>query len=196
MRVCVEGNIGSGKSSALAALRLGCDAAVFPEPLEEWDDLLAKFYDDPAAWAFPFSLKVLLSFCRVPEEGVSVVERSPMASRHVFSQLLFNEGKMSQEEWDLFKEYCGVLGWRPDVIVFVHTPADECHRRVAARGRPEERHVDIQHLRRVEFQYETMLRYADVPVLRVDGTRPPDEVAAAVADAVERAASRALLTRV
>lgn len=114
-RVCVEGNIGSGKSAALerlAALRPGL--AIFPEPVEQWGEMLELFYSDPAAWAFPFNLRVLLSFvapARASGDGGVVVERSPLSCRHVFGQLAFNEGKMTQEEWALFKEYADVLGW-------------------------------------------------------------------------------------
>ena len=194
-RICVEGNIGCGKSTALehlAALRPGL--ATFPEPVQEWGELLARFYRDPAQWALAFSLRVLLSFGApgAPNlQGPCVVERSPMSCRHVFSQLLFNEGKMTQEEWDLFKEYCDVLGWTPDVIVYVQTPADECHRRMEQRGRAAEEGVDLQYLKRLEFQYETMLRYADVPVVRIDGTAPPEEVARAVLEVVDACCQKA-----
>ena len=178
-RVCVEGNIGCGKSTALSLLAARRpDVAVFQEPVEEWEPLLGLHYADPATWALPFSLKVLLAYARPAAGAPAVVERSPLSCRHVFAQLLFNEGKMRQEEWELYKEYCDVLGWQPDVVVYIHTPADECHRRVEQRGRPSERGIDLQYLKRLEFKYETMLRYADVPVvIRLDGTQPPDLLA-------------------
>jgi deoxyguanosine kinase len=192
MRVCVEGNVGCGKSTALARLaELRPDLAVFPEPVEEWGDLLHKFYADPVQWALALQLRVLLSFGGRVAGASGVVERSPLACRHVFAQLLFNEQKITREEWDLLKEYCDVLGWTPDVIVYVHTPADECHARIARRGRPAEAGVDLQYLRRLEFQYETMLRYADVPVVRLDGTTSPDALAAAIAEVADQARLKA-----
>ncbi len=188
MRVCVEGNIGSGKSTCLAAVaRLRPGVPVHQEPLDEWGQLLGRFYRNPAQWALAFSLRVLLSFRQPP--GLCVVERSPVSCRHVFSQMLFNEGKLKQDEWDLFKEYYDALGWTPDVIVYVHVPADECLRRVQQRGRPEESGVDLQYLKRLEFQYETMLRYFEARVVRVDGTQGPDAVAAAVVAALDSAAA-------
>lgn len=190
LRVCVEGNIGCGKSTALDHVALlRPDLAVFPEPVEEWGDLLGRFYADPAQWALAFSLKVLLSFGPPgAHDGACVVERSPVSCRHVFSQLLFNDGKMTQAEWDLFKDYCDVLGWLPDVIVYVQTPADECYNRMVRRGREAEASVELQYLKRLEFQYETMLRYADVPVVRVDGTGTPEDVARAILEVVDKAA--------
>lgn len=192
VRVCVEGNIGCGKSTALEHLaRRRPDLEIFQEPVGDWEPLLARFYADQAQWALAFSLKVLLSFAEPGRRRDCVVERSPLSCRHVFSQLLFNEGKLSQAEWELFKEYCDALGWAPDVVVFVQTPADECYRRMESRGREAEKNVDVQYIKRLEFQYETMLRYADVPVVRVDGTRGPEAVAAAIADVYDQAALRA-----
>ena len=186
VRVCVEGNIGSGKSTALEVLaRRRPDLTVVQEPVEEWEPLLAKFYEDRPRWSLALSLKVLLSSSRVPGEGCVVVERSPLSCRHVFSQLLFNEGSLTQEEWELFKEYCDVLGWLPDLVVYVHTPAEECFARTYVRARKAEEHIEPEYVRRVDFQYETMLRYAEVPVVRVNGLEPPETVAAQIEEAVE-----------
>lgn len=189
MRVCVEGNIGSGKSTALGLLPdLLPGVPIFREPVEEWGDLFRRYYEDPVAWALPFSLKVLLGHQAALKatDPLVVVERSPMSGRHVFGQLLFNDGKLSREEWDLFKEYCDVLGWTPDAVVYLHTPPDECSRRIEARGRPEERGVDLHYLKRLEFQHEVMLRYGDLPVVRLDGTKPPEELARDMAEAITR----------
>lgn len=189
VRVCVEGNIGCGKSTALARLEaLRADVRVVREPVDEWEPLLAEFYREPCRWALAMQLQVLLSFDGVANEEAScIVERSPMASRHVFGQLLFNEGKMSQQEWEIYKQFYEVLGWTPDVIVYVDAPPEICMQRIEARGRPAERNVDVQYLKRLEFQYETMLRYAGVPVVRIDGTRSPHEVALAVSEVVDKA---------
>ena len=184
MRVCIEGNVGSGKSSVLAAVAVPAGVGVFPEPIEEWGDLLGLYYANPAEYALAFQLRVLLSFCSVPEHAV--VERSPLASRHVFGQLLANDGTLTPAQWTLFKDYSQVLGWAPDGIVYIDTPANLCLQRVRERAREEERGVDLQFLRRVEFQYEVFLKYAQVPVVRVDGSQPADKVAADVDAALQR----------
>lgn len=177
MRLSIEGNIGSGKSSCINALETAFPTVpCFPEPVEKWSDLLALYYASPPDWAFPFSMKVLLSFRAPARHPTCIVERSPLASRHVFSQLLYNEGILNCHEWELFKEYHDVLAWKPDLIFFVDTPADTCLERISRRGRDCEKGIDLPYLRRVEFQYANMLRYADVPVVRFDGTLPPEEL--------------------
>jgi thymidine kinase len=184
MRISIEGNIGSGKSTCMQHLAEVATVPLFPEPVEDWGELLRLFYASPSEWGFAFNLKVLLGFCEPGRLPQCVVERSPLASRHVFGQVMYNRGMLSQQEWDLFKEYHAVVGWEPDVIFFIDTPAEVCMQRVAARRRPGEEAVDEEYLRQLEFQYHNMLDYCKVPVVRFDGTLPMAELHAAVAAAV------------
>ena len=135
-------------------------------------------------WAFAFALKVLLDFRRAPE--TCFVERSPQATRHVFAQMNYNDGSMNAHQWDLFKDYHDELAWTPDVVFFIDTPAAECMNRARRRGRTCERALDDAYLRKVEFQYATMLRYTDAPVVRFDGTLPPADLHAQMVDAARR----------
>jgi deoxyadenosine/deoxycytidine kinase len=174
MRIAIEGNIGAGKSTILAELaRRGW--ATWQEPVDSWD--LEGFYSDPSRYAFEFSLGVLLSFCRMrpadgDESAALLVERCPLACRHVFTQLLFNDGHLTQTQWAAFKECADLLSWAPDAVVYVDVPAEVCLRRIAERGRRCEAAVDVQYLRRLEFQYDTLFKFAVPVVHRVDGTAP------------------------
>ena len=103
MRICLEGNIGAGKSTVLNHLRAAFPrATVFPEPVHEWADVLPLFYAKPTEWALAFSLRVLLSFAKIKASAaaagmMAIVERSPTANRHVFTQLLYNDNTMNRE---------------------------------------------------------------------------------------------------
>lgn len=181
MRISVDGNIGSGKSETMRALAAAFPTVPnFPEPVEKWADLLPLYYAAPAEWSFPFSMKVLLSFSAPAATDTCIVERSPVASRHVFGQVLYNQGLLNQHEWDLMKEYHDFLGWQPDATLYIDTPADVCLERIATRGREAEASVDIEYLKRVEFQYNNMMRFMDVPVIRFDGTLPREQLHAAI----------------
>lgn len=190
MRIAVEGNIGAGKSTVLAALgRLG--VPVVPEPLDQWGTLLDAFYASPSEFGLAFSLKVLASFDAAHRHETCIVERCPLSCRHVFTQMLFNDGHLTQDEWDLFKDYADTLGWAPDAIMYIDTPAHVCMERVKSRARPCEAQVDLLYLRRLEFQYDTLLRYCNVPVVRLNGLLPPDQLAdAAMAAARDLLAPR------
>ena len=188
MILSIVGNIGSGKSSALEALReWRPDAAVVPEPVDAWGELLALYYADPAAWSLAFNLKVLHGFSQVDRAGpgLRIVERSPGACRHVFGQLAYNDNHLSPAAWDVFKEYHELLGWEPDAYVYIDTPPAQCSRRMATRARACEAGVSEDYLRRIEFQYQNFLKFTKVPVIRVDGTRAPEVVVGDILRAID-----------
>lgn len=205
MIVAVDGNIGSGKSRALAALaaRGRADLRVFHEPVDEWT-LLSAFYADRRTTALPFQLEVLESYAGVPtlaaEPGVTTVvtERSPLTGRDVFGKLLVNDGLMSDGEWDTYNRWHRRLGWTPDAIVYVDTPPETCMRRVRSRARAAEcldDGVDRAYLDRLDRAHRVLLDHGGVPVVRVDGAADPDVVAASVAEAVDALTSAAASAR-
>lgn len=190
MRIAVEGNIGAGKSTVLKALSdsfgPSSGVPVIPEPVEEWGAMLDNFYASPSVWGLPFSLTVLLSFDKAYQHDTCIVERCPLSCRHVFTQMLFNDGQLSASQWDLFKDYADALGWAPDAIVYIDTPAHACLERIKSRNRQCEAGLDVLHLRRLEFQYDTLLKYCNVPVVRLDGQLPPDDLARNAVESVRR----------
>lgn len=176
--ICIEGNIGSGKSSVLEALRkIRPDLRFVPEPLHVWGSLLDSYYKDPATWSLPLHLRILYEFWKCDGD---VIERSPGACRHVFGQLSYNDNHLTPAAWDTLKEYHAALGWEPSTYVYIDTPADVCYNRIYKRGRPCESGVTHEFLKRIEFQYQNFLKFSNVPVMRVDGTLPIDELAAKI----------------
>lgn len=186
MRISIEGNIGAGKSCILERLAGDIDTPVFPEPVDEWKELLGLYYAAPREFSLAFNMKVLLSFRDPGSVTPCVVERSPLSCRHVFGQLVYNEGLMAQQEWDLFKEYSDIFGWSPDILIYIDTPAEVCFERIRRRAREGESKIDLTYVKRVEFQYANMLKYTDVPVVHIDGARDPAEVYADVLQVVRQ----------
>ncbi|WIA10907.1 hypothetical protein OEZ85_011072 [Tetradesmus obliquus] len=162
MRISIEGNIASSKSSLLQLLHEKGGYAVFPEPVHEWGEWLQLFYQDTKRWAFGFQMKVLSSFVR--DYGAStaqsiVVERSMLSVRHVFGQLLFNQNLLAQKEWDLFRSVADMFTWEPDAIIYIACPPEVCLERMRARARPAEAHVTLEYLHKIDFMYTHMLKY-------------------------------------
>jgi len=187
MRISIEGSIASGKTEALRTLRETFPSIpCFTEPLDEWGDLLDLYYKDKVTWCLPFSLKVLLSFRKSNGAPISFVERSPLSCKSVFTQMLVDDGIMNQRQFDVFKQYHEIIGWLPDAIIYIDTPAASCLERMEQRGRACEGEIDLQFLRRLEFAYESMLKQEThgIRVIRIDGTKPKSEVAAGVVQAV------------
>ena len=204
MRICIEGNIGAGKSTVFNSLQTAFpDYQCFPEPLSSWGDYIDLFYKDPKTWALPFSLKVLVEFSKIQDtpnkkQTVHIVERSPMACRHIFTSLLKDDGIINCQQWDLFKNVHDILGWVPDGIVYLKTPPDTCLDRLHRRARPCEAGVDIVYLKRLEHQYNKLFASGitnTIPCIEIDGSLSSEHVAAQAVRAVAELSKELIVSK-
>jgi deoxyadenosine/deoxycytidine kinase len=193
MSIAVEGLIGAGKSTALRAIRrLVTDVQVFEEPIESWTEVLNHFYANPREHSFLFGVTVLLGFAKKATlKPPVVVERSPATCRFVFNQTLFNDDLLSAVEWELFKDlYDSLTLFKPTHIIYIEVPVEVCMERIQKRGRHCEKTITAEYLRKLEYQYELMLRYASVPIVRIDGTASQQDIETNVAHAVKEIVTR------
>ena len=78
-------------------------------------------------------------------------------------------------------------GVRPDVVLFLDVPAEEGLRRLRDERRPDRIEDEgVRFLRRVERGYRELLRRCP-EMVRIDATRPPEEVFEEIRHAVENA---------
>lgn len=191
MRISLEGNISAGKSHILAKLHeaLHEKLRVYPEPLNEWGDLLKLYYENRSAWCLPLSLKILLGFTASNKDDFCVVERSPLACKNVFTKLLHQEGTMDAYQWNVFCDYYDVVGWVPDLVIYIDVPETVCLERIKKRNRDGEQGIELHELRRIQYQYEQLFfgkqREYQGEVVRVDGNADLDVVVSRVMDIVK-----------
>jgi deoxyadenosine/deoxycytidine kinase len=202
VRISIEGNIAAGKTTVFESLEKEFpDSNFFREPVRQWGELLELYYEDREAWALPLNLKILLSFRESIKYDDAFIERSPVTCKNVFTQMLYKDETLSPRNWELFSEFYDVIGWSPDVMIYIDTPAAVCLERVHKRGTVyETASVDIQYLRRVEFHYETMIKKLEldgspIKVVRVDGSVSPHELAKRVVDIARRMRGEAIKPR-
>jgi len=166
MRVCIEGNIGAGKSTLLTKLA-EAGYAVHQEPVNEWKDWLDLFYADKKRWAFGMQMRILASLLEYPDD--CIVERSTLSTRHVFAQVLYNQGDMSEKEFHVYKQYYEATAWTPDAILYVQASPETCFERIQERARPCEDSIDLAYIKKLDFHYHNLIRYAQCPVHVIDG---------------------------
>lgn len=168
MKICIEGNIGCGKTSVMRKVHDVTRLPVFLEPVDEWADWLNMFYQDPSRWGFTFNVNVLMTFNRWKGvECEALYERSPMSCKEVFMQLQHNNGHMNAMEYELFKKVYQQVKWSPDVIIYLKADPDVCMQRMTRRGRSCENSVPIDYLRSVHERYEDMIQKAQNEGIRV-----------------------------
>lgn len=174
MYVQIDGNIGSGKSSLLAFLSaLLVDTATYPEALDQWGDVLNKFHENKKEWGLPLTLDIIRSHERVDlmSKKHTIVERGPLTSRYVFSEILLNDGDLSQTDMHLIDKYVDLfVGSKyPDAFLYIDVPVGVCYDRLKAKRRHEsDSMVTYDDLKILEYRYNALFdKHPNIPVHRL-----------------------------
>lgn len=189
VKISIEGNIGSGKSTVMTRLCQETRLPVFLEPVDEWSDWLTMFYADPCRWGMSFNINVLLSFNKWKNNNfLSIYERSPVSNRYVFSELQYDTGRMIEIEHKLFGKIYNELAWTPDVVIYIKTSPEVSQQRMQQRARKCEDEVPLTYLQALHNKYEKIFNsdvlhqdYVHSPghackVIIVDGNQTADQV--------------------
>lgn len=202
VRICIEGNIGCGKTTAVEALQnlQATDPdwrkyTIIPEPVQEWHHLLGPLYAAPQhsparhSAAALLQVAVLNAFAlRVPSPVYAptvITERSPWSSLAVFlpSQCLppSYEAVVTQTAHHLYPNLDNAL---PTAVIYIKTDPATCMDRIQQRQRHGENMLNLEYITQLHEQYEQEIAMFPGPVITIDGTKPKEAVAAAVQGAV------------
>jgi len=184
--ILFEGNIAAGKSTVGRRLSASGRFGFVEEPVGAWQkdfatNLLDLFYTDPKRWSFTFQLAAFTTRAKTWTDVLAmtdhtnvVLERSIYCDRYVFAKNCHQSGLMTATEWQL---YCRLWDWlesnwctEPDKIIYLRTPAEVCHERIAARGREEETKIPLAYLRDLEALHDEWL-LGHPRALVIDGCR-------------------------
>lgn len=205
--ILFEGNISAGKSTLGKKLAEGGKFGFIEEPVSVWqnfrldngevENLLGIFYKDMHRWSFFFQMVAFATRAKTWDEILAwdnhqmvALERSVFCDRNVFALNCFQSGLMERREWQaycLIWDFINSRHWcaRPDLVVYVHTPAETCYERMLEeRGRPEETDITLAYLRALEKLHDDwldspvlpsglcLINQQQTPVLKLNGERP------------------------
>lgn len=176
---CIDGNIGSGKSTILDELKHK-GYKVFKENLEDWMPVLNLFYEDQKKWMFTLQVKIIMSMkqqyddmCACVSEPFVFVERSPLSSL-LFVKNGVRNGYLTLEEINTFTSIFIENFWNPDKIFYINTPVDVCFQRKQKRNRQCEKDVECTYLQQLNDEYNNIYNSefsSNLQVQTVNGTR-------------------------
>lgn len=186
LMILLEGNIGAGKSTLGKALA-SCDEFDFiEEPTSAWREgfaanMLDLFYSDSNRWAFTFQICAFITRAKTWKEVLAltdhsrvVLERSIFCDRHVFAENCHRTGLMGLPEYQV---YCGLWDFlasnycvKPDLMLYLRTPAQVCIERIRVRDRVEEAGIPLDYLLQLEQLHDEWL-LDDPRTVLLDGER-------------------------
>lgn len=157
MIVCIDGNIGSGKSSVLTALeQKGYN--VQREKIDEWP--LKEFYEDQDRWKFLMQMSVLDSMMNIPVHVIH--ERCPESALAVFWE------SDNETEDRVCKSLYEYLTWKPDVHIYLRASPEVCFERLQSRNQVGDTGVTIEYITKIHDKYEKFISARDVKVINAE----------------------------
>jgi deoxyadenosine/deoxycytidine kinase len=183
MLIGIAGMVGSGKSTLTRALaaRFGLQHAL--ESVDEHNPWLERFYAGGVAAMRETALNLQLHFLATRFEsmrrmrgtgGSWVLDRTWYEDAEIFARGHYEEGLMSDIEWELYRRlYVELLhspaARPPRLLVYLHAPLDTIVARIRSRGRAKERDTPDEYWAALHARYARWIdRFQACPVLRLD----------------------------
>lgn len=171
--LAVSGNMGTGKSTLVAFLTRHFSIRPLFEPNDE-NPYLADFYADMPRWAFHSQVFFLIrkfhlhqDMARAP--GPVILDRTIYEDAEVFAANLARMGILAPREYATYRSLYDTLVELlrpPDLLIYLRCSFGAIRRRIALRGRPEERAVPDDYLKRLNRLYDRWFsRYDRSPTL-------------------------------
>ncbi len=178
--LAIAGNIGVGKSTLTGMLAEKMEWEPFYEAVDD-NPYLADFYKDMRTWSFHSQIFFLTRRLRhhrqlLDHPGSVVQDRSVYEDAEIFARNLYEQGNMTDRDYDSYHELYRVLTEflpPPDVVVYLRASVDTLLERIRKRGREFEQDIAPTYLGQLNGLYEDWLdRFTLSPVLIV----PSDEL--------------------
>ena len=169
--ICIEGNIGSGKSRLAEELKKHLKAIYLPEDFGSMR-LLPLFYGDPRRYAFSLEFSFLLSRF---EQILDCFEKNPtrvVSDYSIYKSLCFARVNLKIEEFKLLqKQFESVIQKLPEpgLIIHLNTNSANLIRNIDKRGRLFEKAITTGYLRKLNGSYsKTFKALEHIPQLSLE----------------------------
>lgn len=189
LRIHIEGNIASGKTTLIEHLKKESMFECYGEPLQKWqnldgENLFEYFYDDPKKYGFAFQSYILLSMAernlQKSEKPIHIYERSIQSSKCFLKALEKSKVVDTPMRLVLEKNIAFLnehFSEEPDLIVYVKTNPCKLFERVQNRGRSEERDISKGYLTLLHNLHEKWINTIDPSkVIVIDGGLTGEEL--------------------
>ena len=187
--VSVEGNIGSGKSTILRALRDltdnidGVPVVYVDEPVSQWEQIKSKdgknmielFYSNPSKYAFSFQMMAYISRLALLKEAIQknprcviITERCLLTDYNIFASMLHEQGNMLDEEFAIYDKWFKTF--QNDIpitaLVYIQCEPTTSYTRCKKRARSGE-DIPLEYLSKCHDKHETWMVNTTLTTLTV-----------------------------
>lgn len=154
--ICIEGNIGSGKTTLATELGALMGARVMFEPVET-NPFLERYYRDPKRYALEMQFWLMSrrfemheqAIRHIWETGQTVIMDRSIYGDWVFARCNYIMGNIDSVGWDSYCHHREVMSRYllvPHTMLFLETPPSVCLDRIISRGRGCEKTIPLSYL--------------------------------------------------
>lgn len=157
--ICIEGNIGVGKTTLAEKLS---EILGVPLILERFgkNPFLPSYYQDPERFAFPVEMFFLYDRVQHWKEIGREVGPVYVSDYHPQKSQVFARNSLAENEFRLFEEYFRLIAETftpPELLVFLEAPEELLLEQIDRRGRPFEKAIEREYLERLRYTYQQYL---------------------------------------
>jgi deoxyadenosine/deoxycytidine kinase len=173
--IVIEGPLGVGKTSLALLLAEKLNADTLMEDVDE-NPFLARFYQDPKAYAFQAQIFFLLRrYQPTLEMGQMGLFKRTIVSDYLFDKdRIFARVNLDDNEFWLYEQLFRMLKKRlrpPDLVIFLQARTEVLLKRIKKRNRKIERSIDAEYLERINQAFNTFFfHFNDAPLLVINAS--------------------------
>lgn len=125
-------------------------------------------------------LQLLYDQTHLPYETTTcnIYERSPYTLKHIFGDMLYEQRKLSENDYQLQNNYIDELGWIPDVIIYLFCDLNIVSQRTG---------YNVEFLEALYLKHETILNEMScrITLYKVNAQEEPDIVYRNIRDIID-----------
>ena len=174
--VCVEGNIGSGKTLLASMLADIFDAKLILERFSN-NPFLPKFYESPQQNAFPLELFFLAERYNQISKDITnpeLFKNFTISDYSIFKSSLFAKVTLSKHELVLFSRLYDIIVKnfpKPDLMIYLHSDVDRLKKNINKRNREYEKNIKVDYLIKLQNVYHKFLNQTkNIRIIYIDVT--------------------------
>jgi len=156
--ICVEGNIGTGKTTFVEMIRKEHNCEMILEQFQD-NPFLPHFYEDRDRYAFSVELFFMTERYKQLQRQLlnqGLFQEFTIADYYFVKSLLFAKNNLIEEEYRLFQKLWNVLNApfpKPDILVYFHRDVSILQELIKKRGRSYEKLIPSDYLKQIQDTY-------------------------------------------
>lgn len=188
MYICIEGNIGAGKTTVAISLAERRGAVFLAEQFED-NPLLPLFYKNKKRMAFPLEYSFLISrHAQLTKHFTTNRKKITVADFCLRKCLWFAKANLSKKEFDLYKKQFKIIesvAPAPDLLIYISTSTRNLLRNIKDRGRDYEKTIDKKYLQDVSERYQEGVHKLKTPVIEYSVSKYDKKTSQAIVNSID-----------